>query len=207
MNASAAFLMGSSIPSAKFEAFGTTVGGPIDAEPELKNQTDFTTGEVLTWKDGSPRQQLVVTVQTSLRDPQNPDDDGKRKIYIKGQMQKAVTQAVRNARAAQLDVGGTLTVTYTNDGVPAARGLSAPKEYSATYTPPAAAFVQGEQQPQAAPAATSAPAPHQVTTPAPTPATTAPAAGDDTPPPGFPADAWASLTPEAKAAMKNLQNK
>lgn len=198
-NASAAFLMGSTTPSAKFEGIGVTVGGPITTEPELKNQTDFTTGEVLTWKDGSARQQLVVTVQTSLRDPSNPDDDGQRKIYIKGQMQKAVTQAVRASGGKQLDVGGTLNVTYIGDGVPAARGLTAPKEYAATYTPPAATFLNGEQS-SSMQQQTAAAGPATSTAAAPTTTT----AGDDTPPAGFTAEVWAGLGPEAKAAMRAL---
>jgi len=55
-----AFLMGTGIPSAKFPTVGTTVTGTIVREPELQQQTDFDTGEPLTWPDGRPRMQVRV---------------------------------------------------------------------------------------------------------------------------------------------------
>ncbi|OZE88058.1 hypothetical protein CH304_00365 [Rhodococcus sp. 15-649-1-2] len=188
------FLLGNGIASAKFEAIGTTVGGVITEEPEMRQQTNFDTDLPDFWPDGKPKMQLVVTVQTDLRDPQDPEDDGQRRFYVRANLQKAVAAAVRKAKATALEVGGTLQVTYSADGPKSNPKFNAPKIYTAVYTPPAANFL--------------ADTPTEDTPAASTPATTtAPAAGDDTPPPGFPADAWASLTPEAKAAMKNLQNK
>ena len=70
------FLGGGGVPSGKFGAHGDVVGGVIAIEPEQRQQTDYKTGEGLTWKDGSPRMQLVVTVQTDLRDPEVEDDFG-----------------------------------------------------------------------------------------------------------------------------------
>ena len=68
---------GESSPSAKFDAIGTTVGGVITRIGDPMQQTDFSSGKPLTWDDGTPRMQLPVTVQTDLRDPSNPLDDGK----------------------------------------------------------------------------------------------------------------------------------
>ncbi|QFG08456.1 hypothetical protein SEA_GUANICA15_70 [Mycobacterium phage Guanica15] len=130
------FLGGGGVPSGKFGSHGDTVGGPIAVEPEQRQQTDYKTGEGLTWKDGSPRMQLVVTVQTDLRDPEVEDDDGKRRLFVKGEMRKAVQKAVIAAGARGLDVGGELYVTYTGDGEKKGN-LDPPKLYSATYTKPA----------------------------------------------------------------------
>lgn len=155
-------LMGGGIPAAKFETLGTAHTGTITALDAVQ-QTDFKTGELLTWKDGSPRMQVVATIATALRE--DPEDDGLRKLYIKGKnLTEAVRNAVRAAGAKGLSEGGTLTVTYTGDGVPAERGLSAPKLYTAVYVAPAAvaandALGLGAPAPAAAaPAAAPAPA-------------------------------------------------
>lgn len=181
------FLLGGGVPSAKFEAIGTTVGGVITEEPEMRQQNDFDANEPAFWPDGKPKMQLVVTVQTDLRDPEVQDDDGQRRFYVRANLQKAVAAAVRKAKASALEVGGTLQVTYSADGAKSNPRFNAPKLYTATYTPPAANFLASTpDDTQAAAAAPTA------------------AAGDDTPPAGFPADAWAGLSAEAKAAMRAL---
>ncbi|QWK51399.1 hypothetical protein SEA_STINSON_67 [Mycobacterium phage Stinson] len=130
------FLGGGGVPSGKFGSPGDTVGGVIAIEPEQRQMTDYKTGDLLTWKDGSPRMQLVVTLQTDLRDPEVEDDDGKRRLFVKGEMRKAVQKAVISAGARGLDVGGELNVTYTGDGDKKGN-LDPPKLYSATYKKPA----------------------------------------------------------------------
>jgi hypothetical protein len=137
---------GESSPSAKFDAIGTTVGGPITHIGQARQQTDFRTGKPLTWDDGSPRMQLPVTVQTDLRDPSNPTDDGKRTFYIKGEMKKAV-QAALAAAGAKMAEGGTLTISYVGDEP--TKGF--PKKlYSATYVAPTPGAGFFDQQPQQA---------------------------------------------------------
>jgi hypothetical protein len=127
------FLMGGGIPSAKFETPGTVVSGKIVRTPEVQQQRDFDTGKPKFWDDGTPQKQIVVQLQTPVRDRQIPDDDGVRVIYIRGNMLTAIRQAVR-AAGAQLEAGGTLAITYTGDGEPSKRGFNPPKLYSATYT-------------------------------------------------------------------------
>jgi hypothetical protein len=154
------FLMAAGVASAKFPTPGTTVAGTITREPEVQQQRDFTTGEAKFWDDGKPMQQLQVQLATSERDPATPDDDGVRAIYVKGQMLKAVREAVRKSGAPGLQVGGQLTVTYTGDGETTRRGMNPPKQYAATYTPAASAqaneFLAGGEPEQAAPAAAPA---------------------------------------------------
>lgn len=125
--------------SAKFDSVGVTIAGTITRVGEPMQQKDFTTGAPKVWDDGRPMMQLPVDVKTDQRDPSIDGDDGTRAIYIKGELQKAIREAVRKASAKGLREGGHLSVTYTGDGVAKQRGMNPPKLYSATYTPPAAA--------------------------------------------------------------------
>lgn len=131
------FLMGGGVTSAKFPTIGHTVTGRITERPTVEQQKDYTTGEAKFWDDGSPQMQLVVTLATTERDPANPEDDGARRLYVKGQMKTAVAQAVRAAGARGLEVGGVLTVVYVRDGERKNPRFNAPKNFDATYTPAA----------------------------------------------------------------------
>lgn len=133
-------LMGGGAPSAKFPTIGTTVVGTITEKPEVQQVRDFSTGEPQFWSDGKPKQQIVVTLATEERDPQISDDNGDRRVFIKGAMVKAVREAVKRSGSRGLEVGGRLEVTYTGDGERKGN-LNPPKLYSAVYTPPAAASV------------------------------------------------------------------
>lgn len=156
------FLMGGGgAPTAKFPTPGTAVGGRITEKPTVEQQRDISTGDKKFWSDGNPMMQLVVTVQTEERDPQIEEDDGRRRLFIKGQMKNAVADAVRAAGGRGLEVGGILTVTYSHDGTASQRGFNPPKQYAATYalaatvalnTPDPAAG-QPPMQQQAAPSA------------------------------------------------------
>lgn len=148
------FLMGGGVTSAKFENIGASITGTITDPPEVRNRTDPKSGEVDTWKDGSPKKQLVITLQTSLRE--DADDDGLRKVYVKGKsMTDAVRDAVRKAGAKGLEVGGRLQVSYVGDGEVPGRGLNPPKLYLAQYARPATqeanAFLGLTQAPPLAP--------------------------------------------------------
>jgi hypothetical protein len=193
------FLMAGGTTSAKFPEPGTTVTGVIVREPEVQQQRDFTSGEPKFWEDGKPMQQLQVILETAERDPSIPDDDGHRAVYVKGQMQKAVKDAVRKSGAKGIAVGGTLAVTYTGDGETTRRGMNPPKLYAATYTPPATAAAneflnQGQDQPAAQPVA-------QAPSPAPVASQEAVAALAQLTPEQQRAAAAALLTPEQRAAL------
>lgn len=132
------FLMSSGGRSAKFAEVGATVKGKI-VGAEKAQQTDMD-GAPKTWDNGDPMWQLVVTLQTDERDPGDPDDDGMRKLYLKGSKPTTSFGAVRAAIIAagerEMKVGGTLAVRYTGDGEPSKRGFNAPKEYAAKYEAP-----------------------------------------------------------------------
>jgi len=138
------FLFGGGGKAAKFDNIGDTVEGQI-TDAQITQQTDMETNQPLTWPDGSPRMQLVVTLQTTER--VDEQDDGVRRIYAKGgryevasgtgtSLKDAIADAVRKAECRSLDEGGTLKVGYTGEGKKTNRGFSAPKLYRATYTAP-----------------------------------------------------------------------
>ncbi len=135
------FSGGKSFP---FENMDDAVEGEVVA-CELRQQTDLDDGTPLTFNDGSPRMQLVVTLQTKLHD--SDDDDGIRTVYAKGgrfdvatgsgtSMRDAIAEAVKTVGAKSLDVGGTLVVAYTGEGKKRNKGYNAPKLYTAGYRPP-----------------------------------------------------------------------
>ena len=155
-------LGGEKVRSAKFETVGDTVKGTI-LDAQVRQQTDISTGELLTWDDGKPKQQLVITLQTDIREDvvigEDPDD-GRRRIYVKGStkaesksMTVAVRDALRTAGAQRLDIGATLAVRYTGDGVATTRGFTAPKQYAAKYEPPVKPVDDFFAAPAATPAA------------------------------------------------------
>ena len=122
-----------------FTSFGDTVKGEVTAA-EIRQQTSLE-GDLLTWPDGKPRQQLVITIQTSLHETE--DDDGLRTVYAKGgrfdvargegsSMRDAIADAVRSVKATSIEPGDEIAVAYTGEGT-AKRGYSAPKLYSASF--------------------------------------------------------------------------
>lgn len=132
------FLMGGGVKSAAFpeKQYGTTVGGQIIREPELRQQTDFDDGKPKFYDNGDPMMQIIVHVQTDQRDPANAEDDGVRAFYIKAQMLQAVRTAVRAAGGTGLAQGGHLTIRYERDE-PNSRGRGKDKKiYSAQYRLP-----------------------------------------------------------------------
>lgn len=129
------FLLGGSVPAAKFESIGTEHTLTITDEPELRQQTDYDSGEPLTWSDGKPRMQLVITGTVDESERTGSDDDLLRRLYVKGELQKAVGQALRDAGAKTIETGGKLWVKYTGDGQ-AEKKKNPPKLYKAAYKAP-----------------------------------------------------------------------
>lgn len=128
------FLMSGGGKTASFPEPGTVVRGTVlNAEP--RQQRDFDNGQPLTWDDGKPRMELVVTLQTKDVDPDDESDDGVRVLYAKANMLKAIKEAVRPHGG--IAIGGELAVKYTGDGEQKKRGFNPPKLYKAQYEAPA----------------------------------------------------------------------
>jgi hypothetical protein len=138
------FLMGGGGKAFKFEQLTDTVSGTI-TDATVSQQTSLEDNTPLTWSDGSPRMQLVVTLATDQHEDDN--DDGLRRIYAKGgkfevaegsgaAMKDAIADAVRRSGAKRIEEGGKLTVAFTGKGKATNRGYSAPKLFKAKYEPP-----------------------------------------------------------------------
>jgi hypothetical protein len=175
------FLLSSGVAAAKFEHPGTSVSGKITLL-RVEQQREIDSGKPKYWDNGEPQMQIVCHVQTSIRDPQVPDDDGVRALYIRNNMKAAVSTAVRKSRA-KLETGGVLTVTYTGDGERKSAAFNPPKLYAAEYAPPSVATVD------------------DVLGTAPNPP-----AEPVTLPPGITAEQWAGLPQAAKEAMAKMHN-
>lgn len=131
------FLMSTGITSAKFEQVGDKVSGMV-AHAAVQNQTEFGSGKVLTWDDGNPRKQLVVTLQI---EPENEEDDGLRRLFFKAQMAAALRDAIRKVGEDGIGIGGKLAVQYEGDGEASKPGFNPPKFYKVRYEPPPASQV------------------------------------------------------------------
>lgn len=154
--------------SAQFPTLGTVVGGPIVRVGEPMQQRDPVTLKPKVYDDsGKPMMQLPVEVQTNTRE--DADDDGVRTIWIKGQMKKAVQDAL-NKTKSKLRVGGTLIVKWNAEEPNKNRALNAQKIYVAAYQPPAAdgGFFDEPAAPVAEPAPVAQPQPTPSAAPSPT---------------------------------------
>jgi hypothetical protein len=149
------FLMGGGAASAKFPTVGTIVKGKITAS-EVTQQTDFSTGKPKFYDDGKPMNQIVVTLATDERDSSVEDDDGSRKLYVRGQMLAAVRDAVKET-GSKLDIGGTLAVQYIEDK-PSSKGFPQ-KIYKAQYKAPDPTAASNDLLGGSEPAAQQQPAP------------------------------------------------
>ena len=138
------FLFGGGGKAAKFDNVGDSIEGMI-TDVRLSQQTAMEDNTPLTWADGSPRMQLVVTLQTESSEGDN--DDGVRKVFAKGgnyevasgvgkSMKDAIADAMKKAEVKEIQEGGTLKVAYTGEGKKTNRGYAAPKLYRASYKPP-----------------------------------------------------------------------
>lgn len=130
------FLSSSGAPAAKFPSIGTVVKGTI-VTADMAQQTDMKTQAPKTWPDGKPMMQIIVTLSTEERDSSIDDDDGTRRVFIKGGMLNALREALKVAGVKGLEVGGTLAIKYTEDGQRTQPGFNPPKKYTAQYKAPA----------------------------------------------------------------------
>jgi hypothetical protein len=127
-------LMSAGVPSAKFKSIGDSVSGVIVKPPVVQQMRDYETNEPLFYEDGNPKRQIVITLQTE--DCEDDDDDGVRNLYCKAQMQTAIRVALRKAKVRKLEVGGTLTVTFSSEIPNANKKMKPTKQFKASYIPP-----------------------------------------------------------------------
>jgi hypothetical protein len=126
---------GGGAPAASFAELGDSITGVI-LNVEGRQQTDFDSGEPLTWDDGKPRMEAIITLSTKLRDPEVEDDEGERRLFCRGQMLTAMRGAVKKAKDKKPRIGGRLTVTFSDEGEQKKKGFNKPKLFTVVYEPP-----------------------------------------------------------------------
>lgn len=126
-------------PAVKLEV-GETFEGQVLSITEMDDRKPD--GEVVTWKDGSPRKVWVFNIK--------PDgDDDIQSLWVRGNLVKVIRTAAREAKVAALE-GCTLKVQRLEDGQPTQRGFNPPKLYRAKVTPgrlPETAFMADDEEP------------------------------------------------------------
>jgi hypothetical protein len=153
----------------KFANPGDTHTGTITEVSDARQATEFGSNEPAYWdrEKTRPKMQVAVTLDTTERDPQDANDTGKRTLWVvedgrSGSILSAIRQAVHQAGAGTIDIGGQLTVIFSGFDPNSKNPANPRKVYSASYVPPAPAggmFTnQAPAQPVAAPA-TPAPVP------------------------------------------------
>lgn len=112
-------------PAARFGDVGSSVSGTIVDFNDLQ-VTDFATKEPKHWKNGDPVMQTRVTL--------SQPDGSQVSLYVKpGRMMGAVRDALKLAKADDIEVGATLSMTFT--GTEQGKGAQPAKTYSAVYEP------------------------------------------------------------------------
>lgn len=194
----------------KFTTPGDTHTGTITEVGDARQATEYGSNELAYWdkERTRPKMQVAVTLDTTERDPQDANDTGKRTLWVvedgrSGSILSAIRQAVHQAGAGTIDIGGQLTVAFSGFDPNSKNPANPRKVYTAAYVPPAPAggmFTnQAPAQPVAQPAA-PAPAPVAPAQPAPAaqPVAPAPAA----PAPAAPAPATPAPVPAVPDAIR-----
>lgn len=181
----------------KFTNPGDTHTGTITEVSDARQATEYGSNELAYWdkERTRPKMQVAVTLDTAERDPQDTNDTGKRTLWVvedgrSGSILSAIRQAVHQAGAGTIDIGGQLTVTFSGFDPNSKNPQNPRKIYSASYVPPAPAGGMFTSQAPAQPAAPApaAPAPMAppvapAAQPAPAPAPAQPVAAPATPAP------------------------
>lgn len=125
---------------------GTRKGGiVVEPFPYKTERRVFGTGEIERWDPkpgqefGDPKMQIVVTLQTDER--VDDDDDGKRRIYLKGRktdLNDRTAEAVAATGADDFEFGASLYVTRIGKGQSKIPGGPKPWLHEVEYARPRA---------------------------------------------------------------------
>lgn len=100
-------------PAASFKIPGDSVTGVIQRPYNVRQATEYLTDKPKVDDQGRPVNMAVIELQTDMRDPNINGDNGTRVLYVeKFGQKKAISEAVKQAGAEDLEPGGRLTVQY-----------------------------------------------------------------------------------------------
>lgn len=124
---------------------GTSFIGTVSRDLETSQERDFTTNELLTYDDGRPRWQIVVTLADTdaPRDPEDTDDDGTRRFFFKGIAKRALQDEMKAKKVQRFGVGTKMRITLV-DLKPTAKGF--PQKIYAVELTDIQPWVSPEQQ-------------------------------------------------------------
>lgn len=116
------------LPSAKFPDVGSAVSGSVVEVGHGLVPTFDDKGRIVpdVYKIDPITKENVEQVEVTL-----DTENGKLVLHTDGAIFYAIGRALAEIGAEDVEVGDTLTVTYTGDGEPTAKGRNAPKQYSA----------------------------------------------------------------------------
>lgn len=189
----------------KFTNPGDTHTGTITEVSDARQATEYGSNELAYWdkERTRPKMQVAVTLDTTERDPQDSNDTGKRTLWVvedgrSGSILSAIRQAVHQAGAGTIDIGGQLTVAFSGFDPNSKNPANPRKVYAASYVPPAPAGGMFTSQ---APAQPAAPAPAQPVPAAPAPVAQPVAPAAQPAPVAAPAQPAAPATPAPVPAV------
>lgn len=148
---------GGGAPAAKFPKIGHKLRGLV-IDKDMSHERDYDEPDKkMYWRDGkrvalkddevkssdNPSKQAVITVLTldegtwdrAGNPVQIENDNGERRLFIKGHLLKAVREAIKLSGAPTLEVGGIIEITHSGLGKANNPKYNAPKLYVADYTP------------------------------------------------------------------------
>lgn len=112
---------------------GAFRGGQI-IDKKITGQTKMGTNEIIRWDNGEPRKQMEITVQTGER--ADPQDDGRRRIFVKGDMPRAVREALKKVSAKDVHPGGWFYAAWVSTKPATRAGYNDAKVFDVIYAPP-----------------------------------------------------------------------
>lgn len=113
----------------------------------MAQQTKMETGDLLFWNDGRPRMQMVMECQgeatgktwttNAYVEKSLDEDDGRRNLYVKGNLQKAIRDGLRDAGMQGPEEGMLLDITRGKSMEPKVRGQQGAHTFKVVVTPAA----------------------------------------------------------------------
>jgi hypothetical protein len=121
---------GGTIPSVSFENEGDSIRGIVVAkELRLATKDDGTGNQIVDrWDDGRPKKIAVLTLRT--RDAQEVA------LYVRGYMQPAFIETLRELGLKDVELGADVRVTWTSTDAPKRKGFNGAKHYTTDYASP-----------------------------------------------------------------------
>lgn len=116
-------------PSVKFAELNDEFDGVITQPPEDRQARDFDTGKPAFWDDEKtqPKMETRIILQAQ--------DGVEYAMYASGRLAWAISAAIGDAGASDLEVGGRLWVKHHELGERKGKGKP-PKLYKSKYAPP-----------------------------------------------------------------------